>query len=109
MFRLSSQSLKREDVFRRDGNRCVYCGDEFPVEALTVDHVQPKARGGDNSAGNVVTACGGCNTRKGHRRLGDFLLADPVARANFFRLAEHVWARHLRVLEEDLRTGPAGG
>ena len=94
--------MKREDVFRRDGYRCVYCGEEFPVEELTVDHVQPKARGGDNSAGNVVTACGGCNTRKGHRRLSDFLLAEPVARTNFFRLATHVWARHLRVLEEDM-------
>jgi 5-methylcytosine-specific restriction endonuclease McrA len=97
--------LKREDVFRRDGCRCVYCGDEFPVEELTVDHVQPKARGGDNSAGNVVTACRGCNTRKGHRRLSDFLLAEPVARANFFRLASHVWGRHLRVLEENLKKG----
>jgi 5-methylcytosine-specific restriction endonuclease McrA len=94
--------LKREDVFQRDGCRCVYCGDEFPVEELTVDHVQPKARGGDNSAGNVVTACGGCNTRKGHRRLSDFLLAEPASRANFFRLARHVWGRHVRVLREDM-------
>ena len=101
--------MKREDVFRRDGCRCVYCGDEFPVEELTVDHVQPKARGGDNSAGNVVTACGGCNTRKGHRRLSDFLLAEPVSRANFFRLATHVWARHLRVLAEDLDKRTASG
>ncbi len=94
--------MKREDVFRRDGYRCAYCGEVFDVEALTVDHVQPRARGGDNSAGNVVTACGACNTRKGHRRLGDFLLAEPASRANFFRLATHVWPRHLRVLEEDM-------
>ena len=94
--------MNRRDVFQRDGCRCVYCGEAFDVEELTVDHVQPKARGGDNSAGNVVTACGGCNTRKGHRRLSDFLLAEPVARAHFFRLATHVWARQLRVVEEEM-------
>jgi hypothetical protein len=73
------------DVFARDGYRCVYCGGEFPAEALSVDHVQPRVRGGDRSGGNLVTACGGCNTRKGHRRLADFLADEPVAAANFFR------------------------
>ena len=74
-----------------------------------MDHVQPRVRGGDNSGGNVVTACGGCNTRKGHRRLADFLADDPVARTNFRRLARHVWPRHLRTLEEELRGRGGGG
>jgi 5-methylcytosine-specific restriction endonuclease McrA len=94
--------LKREEVFARDDYRCVYCGQRFPAEALTVDHVQARVRGGDNSAGNVVTACGGCNVLKGHRRLADFLAAEPTARANFFRLARWVWPRHLRTVREAL-------
>jgi len=95
--------MKRDDVFARDGYRCVYCGGEFPAEALSVDHVQPRVRGGDRSGGNLVTACGGCNTRKGHRRLADFLADEPVAAANFFRLAaRHVWARHLRGVKEEM-------
>ena len=94
--------MKRSDVFARDGHRCVYCGQVFPSESLTVDHVQARVRGGDNSAGNVVTACGGCNTRKGHRRLADFLADEPAARASFFRLARHVWPRHLRAVREEL-------
>ncbi len=97
--------MKRELVFERDGFRCVYCGGEFPVEALSVDHVQPRVRGGDRSGGNLVTACGGCNTRKGHRRLADFLADEPVSRANFFRYARHVWARHLRAVEEEIGKG----
>ena len=40
-------------------------------EALTVDHVQPRVRGGDRSGGNLVTACAACNLTKGHRRLAD--------------------------------------
>jgi 5-methylcytosine-specific restriction endonuclease McrA len=96
--------LKREEVFARDGHVCVYCAQPFPAEELTLDHVQPRVRGGDNSGGNVVTACGACNALKGHRRLSEFLLADPVARRNFFRLARgHVYERHLRAVEEELR------
>ena len=95
--------MKRDDVFARDGFRCVYCGEQFPAEQLTVDHVQPRVRGGDNSAGNVVTACGGCNVLKGHRRLSEFLGAEPQARRNFFRLAARsVWPRHLRAVEEEM-------
>ena len=96
--------MKREEVFARDGHQCVYCGQIFPSEELTLDHVQPRVRGGDNSAGNVVTACGACNALKGHRRLGDFLIAEPGARRHFFRLARpHVYARHMRAVEEELR------
>ena len=84
----------------------MYCGERFEPEALTVDHVQSKMRGGDRSGGNLVTACGGCNARKGGLRLGEFLRADPVAREHFFaRAAAHVWPRILRTLEEELRKG----
>lgn len=95
-------------MFARDGFRCVYCGEAFPAEALSVDHVQPRARGGDGSGGNLVSACGACNTRKGHRRLAEFLAAEPDTAATFFRLARrHVWPRHLRAVEEELRARAA--
>jgi 5-methylcytosine-specific restriction endonuclease McrA len=95
--------LRREEVFARDGHVCVYCAQPFPAEELTVDHVQPRVRGGDSSGGNVVTACGACNALKGHRRLSEFLLAEPAARRNFFRLARgHVYERHLRAVREEL-------
>ena len=94
--------MKREQVFARDAYRCVYCGMEFPVESLTLDHVQARVRGGDRSGGNIVTACATCNVLKGHRRLSDFLASEPWARANFFRLARHVWPRHLRTVIDEL-------
>ena len=100
--------MKRDEVFARDDFRCVYCGLQFPAEELTVDHVQPRVRGGDNSGGNVVTACGGCNALKGHRRLSEFLAADVQTRTNFFRLARSVWPRHLRAVEEELRARGEG-
>jgi hypothetical protein len=35
--------------------------------------------------------------------LSEFLQEDPAARANFLRLAKHVWPRHLRDLADELR------
>ncbi len=94
--------MNRDRLFARDDYRCVYCGQLWPAEELTVDHVQPRVRGGDRSGGNLVTACKGCNTLKGHRSLASFLAAVPVARANFFRYAKFVWPRHLRAVSEDI-------
>ena len=95
--------MRREQIFARDDFQCVYCGERFEPDALTVDHVEPRMRGGDRSGGNLVTACGACNARKGGRRLADFLRDDPVSREHFFVLGcRHVWPRILRTVEADL-------
>ena len=81
----------------------MYCGERFEAGALTVDHVQPRMHGGDRSGGNLVTACGACNARKGGLRLAEFLHSDSLAREHFFRLgARFVWPRILRTVKEDL-------
>ncbi len=95
--------MKRTDIFTRDEFRCVYCGEQFPADELTLDHVQPRVRGGDRSEGNLVAACGACNTLKGHQRLSAFLHAHPGARENFFRNAAYVWPRLRRLLSDELR------
>ncbi len=59
-----SVPLTRQNIFRRDGFRCGYCG---TTRALTVDHVVPRSQGGKDSWENLVTACESCNRRKGNR------------------------------------------
>lgn len=54
--------LSRQNVFRRDNNKCAYC--ESPYD-LTLDHVMPKSRGGKTNWDNLITACRRCNSRKG--------------------------------------------
>lgn len=54
--------LTRQNIFKRDGHRCQYCGTH---EDLTLDHVLPKSRGGKSSWDNLVAACRRCNARKG--------------------------------------------
>jgi hypothetical protein len=93
----------RDRVFARDAYRCVYCGNPFPAEQLSLDHVQPRMRGGDNSEGNLVTACRACNTRKGSLPAWAFLAELPEERANFLRYATAVWPRHLRAIREAAR------
>jgi len=54
--------LSRQNIFKRDGNRCQYCGSTFD---LTLDHVLPSSRGGRSSWDNLITACKKCNSKKG--------------------------------------------
>lgn len=89
---------RRERVFVRDEQRCVYCGQVFPLEELTVDHVEPRMRGGDRSGGNLVTACRACNARKASLPAWAFLAERPVERENFLRYARHVWPRLRRAI-----------
>lgn len=56
--------VNRREVFRRDGHACQYCGS---TKKLTLDHVQPKSKGGAHSWDNVVAACERCNGSKGDR------------------------------------------
>ena len=97
---------RRDRIFRRDAFRCVYCGEVYPPEELTVDHVQPRMRGGDASAGNLVTACRACNTAKGGQPAWSFLAGRGQQRENFLKYATSVWARHRRAIEEAALTPP---
>ena len=93
----------RERILARDEYRCAYCGETFPEEALTLDHVEPRMRGGDQSGGNLVAACRACNTRKGSLPAWAFLAELPEERANFLHYATAVWPRHLRAIREAAR------
>lgn len=60
-------SFTRFNLFLRDHWRCQYCGDKFRTQALTFDHVVPRAKGGGTSWENIVAACQPCNTQKGSK------------------------------------------
>ena len=57
----------RINIFRRDKNRCQYCGKLFPRNELSIDHVTPRSYGGKSTWENVVCACYQCNKKKGGR------------------------------------------
>lgn len=55
-------NLTRQNIFKRDNFECQYCGTK---RDLTIDHVIPRAKGGQDTWTNLVTACKRCNARKG--------------------------------------------
>ena len=66
-FRFSYVACNRSNVLWSDENQCQYCGNHFNADKLTLDHVVPKSRGGDNSWTNLVAACKKCNQKKGSK------------------------------------------
>lgn len=58
-------------IVTRFHGACAYCGAQNVK--LTMDHVVPLAKGGAHSPGNVVPACGPCNSAKCDRDWSDKL------------------------------------
>lgn len=52
---------------------CVYCERIMGDGEKTLDHVQPRSRGGAHSIANVVVCCRSCNSAKHARSLGEWL------------------------------------
>src|SRR5437867_69982 len=61
--RLKLRARKRSEIFDAFGRICVYCGDP----ATTLDHFVPWTQNADNSTGNLLPACGPCNSAAGNR------------------------------------------
>lgn len=60
----------RWEVFSRDNFTCQYCGKTGKTGVpLQVDHRVPRAAGGSDDIGNLVTACEECNNGKGVRKV----------------------------------------
>ena len=74
-------AFTRRALFSRDNYTCQYCGATPGTKELTIDHVIPLSRGGNNSWENCVLACVKCNAKKGSRLIneaGMSLLKRPV-------------------------------
>lgn len=87
----------RTNIYLRDDYHCQYCENNFwdNVQELTIDHVLPRCLGGESTWDNVVTACGSCNTSKGH-----FTEMTPRVvprRPTYKELLERRRQRHIRM------------
>ncbi len=54
----------RKYVFQRDKYQCQSCGKTTIETNLTIDHIIPLARGGQNDISNLQTLCRICNQTK---------------------------------------------
>jgi len=62
--------FSRRTIHRRDGSTCQYCGDKVGTEG-TIDHIIPRAKGGQTTWENCVLSCFACNSQKADRSLAD--------------------------------------
>ncbi len=98
--------LTRKNLMHRDKHTCQYCA--RPGGNLTIDHIVPRSKGGQDEWENVVVACLSCNVRKGSKspeEAGLSLRSKPVRPINFayFELSKqwhaireyNVWEKYL--------------
>jgi 5-methylcytosine-specific restriction endonuclease McrA len=62
-------TFSRRSIYKRDNYTCQYCGKRPGPEELTIDHVTPRARGGQTTWTNCVLACFDCNSKKADKTL----------------------------------------
>lgn len=54
----------RSLIFKRDDYECQYCGTK---KDLTLDHIIPKSKSGQDTWENLVACCTPCNLKKGNK------------------------------------------
>lgn len=61
-----AKRLWRASIKEAWNNRCAYCGNP-PIDdqSLTIDHVKPRSKGGEDKTNNTIPACRSCNADKG--------------------------------------------
>lgn len=52
------------------GNQCNYCGGR---NRLSLDHIFPRNKGGEDNAANLIYACSSCNSSKGSKDLIEWM------------------------------------
>ncbi|WP_291725828.1 HNH endonuclease [Bernardetia sp.] len=94
--------LTRQNIFKRDGNQCVYCNS---TKDLTLDHVVPRSQGGKTSWTNLVSACQRCNAKKSDFSLEDVGMTLPykpfkptfvMFLREFSRMGDENWKPYLQ-------------
>lgn len=85
--------LSRKNILRRDNHRCQYCSRSDLT--LTIDHIMPKSKGGDDSWENLVAACVKCNNKKGDRtpELANMPLMKKPSRPSHITFMKHFVGR----------------
>ena len=85
----------RTRVRERAGLRCEYCHllqNDSPLAVLHIEHIIPKAHGGNDALDNLALACIDCNLHKGTNLTG----IDPQTQVvlELFHPRRHRWDDH---------------
>lgn len=97
-----AKRLWKEAIKKAWDDRCAYCGtppiEDNSLRKLTIDHVRPRSRGGENITSNCIPACKRCNHAKGSEDWLGWFRLQP-----FYSLETEVRIRHWLETGEVLR------
>ena len=74
VYQMKHYSNFKNVLYGQQEGKCAGCKVLFPFRNLTVDHIIPKSRGGQDNEENLQLLCGACNSMKGNRPM-EYLLA----------------------------------
>jgi len=75
--------------------QCIYCG---ASDTLTLEHILPRCRGGEDITDNLVWVCKSCNSSKGSKRLYEW--KGLKHKDEHHRIAEGKYLKYLYNLHE---------
>ena len=76
-----ARRLWRRKIKQRWDYECAYCGSD---KDLTIDHIVPRSKGGNDFTKNVVCCCHDCNQSKSHTPWEDWYFSQE-----FFRMKRY--------------------
>lgn len=88
----------KEEVRRRAGHRCEYCGiaERYFTQHFQIEHIRARCHGGSSDSSNLALACRRCNLHKGPNASGFDL--DTNELTPLFNPREGVWSEHFEQL-----------
>ena len=94
---------ERAEVTERANRLCEYCRSpvRFATQAFSVEHINPRQKGGDNALDNLALACQGCNGPKHTKITG----VDPFTKRTvpLFHPRRQKWSDHFAWSEDFTR------
>lgn len=71
---LPSIPRRRKSIFEKAGGKCFYCKCDLDLTGTWhIEHMMPRALGGDNKPSNLVASCAPCNFKKNDKTADEFI------------------------------------
>ena len=64
----------KPELYGKQAGNCAGCGVHFIDVNLTVDHIIPRSKGGNDHKSNLQLLCGNCNSRKGAKSMAELMV-----------------------------------
>lgn len=85
----------REDVARRDGLDCCFCGKQLSFRTATLEHIVPVSKRGSFNRSNLTISCSKCNSERGDKNFFEYL--------NRFDIPEDKILKYRRLYSNNLK------